>query len=54
MILRVGFDVFYKLIKTMEGKEIVVALAKTGMVCFDYSNRKVVALPPGIKELLNQ
>ncbi len=51
---RVGFDVFYKLIKTMEGKEIVVALAKTGMVCFDYSNRKVVALPPGIKELLNQ
>ncbi len=51
---RVGFDVFYKLIKTKEGKEIVVAVAKTGMVCFNYSNRKVVALPHGIKELFNQ
>lgn len=51
---RVGFDVFYKLIKTMDGKEIVVALAKTGMVCFDYSNRKVATLPHGIKELFNQ
>ncbi len=51
---RVGFDVFYKLIKTIENKEVVVALAKTGMVCFNYTNRKVVALPPGIKELLNQ
>ncbi len=51
---RVGFDLFYKLIKTIENKEIVVALAKTGMVCFNYTNRKVVALPPGIKELLNQ
>jgi acyl-CoA thioesterase FadM len=48
------FDLFYKLIKTIENKEIVVALAKTGMVCFNYSNRKVVALPHGIKELFNQ
>ncbi len=51
---RVGFDLFYKLIKTIENKEIVVALAKTGMVCFNYTNRNVVALPPGIKELLIQ
>lgn len=40
---RVGFDLFYKLEK--EGNEQVVTHAKTGMVCFDYTARKVTALP---------
>ncbi|WP_132053273.1 acyl-CoA thioesterase [Pseudocnuella soli] len=40
---RVGFDLAYKLVKN-EGEE-VVALAKTGMVCFNYQQRKTVAVP---------
>ena len=39
---RVGFDLYYKLVK--EGDKLVAAV-KTGMVCFDYTNRKVTALP---------
>jgi acyl-CoA thioesterase FadM len=51
---RVGFDVYYKLTKTKEEKDTVVAIAKTGMVCFNYSNRKIVAVPRGVKEFLIQ
>ena len=39
----IGFDVCYKLVKGPE--ETVVALAKTGMVCFNYNKRKVMAVP---------
>lgn len=42
---RVSFDIFYRLVVANEGKETVIALAKTGMVCFDYNARKVVAVP---------
>jgi len=40
---RASFDLFYKL---MLPDGTLVASAKTGMVCFDYSLRKVVTLPP--------
>jgi YbgC/YbaW family acyl-CoA thioester hydrolase len=40
---RVGFDLYYKL--TRDEEEEVVAIAKTGMICFDYGKRKVTALP---------
>ena len=40
---RVGFDLYYKLIKS-ETEEIV-AVAKTGMICFDYSSKKVTSVP---------
>ena len=42
---RVGFDIFYKFEKETEGKTQTVVLAKTGMVCFNYSERKVVGVP---------
>jgi acyl-CoA thioester hydrolase len=43
---RVGFDVYYKLEKIVNGKSILVAAAKTGMVCYNYSARKIAMLPP--------
>jgi acyl-CoA thioester hydrolase len=42
---RVGFDIFYKFEKETAGKTQTVVLAKTGMVCFNYSERKVVSVP---------
>jgi acyl-CoA thioester hydrolase len=42
---RVGFDLFYKFTKQEGEKEGVVALAKTGMICFDYNTRKIVPVP---------
>jgi acyl-CoA thioester hydrolase len=40
------FDVFYKLEKeTSQQSRILVAVAKTAMVCYDYSRKKVVPIP---------
>lgn len=45
-----GFDLFYKLTNKKTGKDI--AHAKTGMVCFDYNNRKVMGVPEKFKRLI--
>jgi len=44
---KVGFDIYYKLVN--EKNERVVAVAKTGMVCYNYKNKKVVAIPEEVK-----
>jgi YbgC/YbaW family acyl-CoA thioester hydrolase len=49
---KVGFDVFYKMVKNKE--EILVAHAKTGMVCFDYQKRKITAIPEEAKKQLGE
>jgi acyl-CoA thioester hydrolase len=42
---RLGFDLFYKM-EIMNGEETVVAgKAKTGMICFDYTEKKKVPVP---------
>ncbi len=38
-----GFDVYYRIVKKSDGNE--VARGKTGIVCFDYSLRKVARVP---------
>lgn len=48
-----GFDLVYRVTNSQSGKE--VALGKTGIVCFDYKRRKMVAIPPSVSEkFLNQ
>jgi acyl-CoA thioester hydrolase len=45
---KVGFDIYYKLetLRQAQGeKRILVASAKTGMVCYDYSKKKIVQVP---------
>jgi len=42
---RVGFDLYYKLEKRTSEKWIPVAAARTGMVCYDYANKKIAAVP---------
>lgn len=42
-VTRVAFELYYTLVKNKA--ETVVALAKTGMVCFDYGQKKAVAVP---------
>lgn len=54
-ISKVGFDLFYKLgvIRQMPGdKTILIATAKTGMICYDYKKKKVVAVPEEGKQKL--
>lgn len=40
---RAGFEVFYKLV--LDNKEMVAALAKTGMICYNYKIKKIVSVP---------
>jgi acyl-CoA thioesterase FadM len=51
---RVGFDLYYKLEKETEGKTIVVATAKTGMICYDYSLKKIVKVPEKLQVTLSR
>lgn len=42
---RVSFDIFYKLDTIRNGKSITVAVARTGMVCFNYTTKKITSVP---------
>jgi acyl-CoA thioesterase FadM len=45
-----GFDLFYKITNKATSKE--VAYGKTGIVCFDYSKRKMASVPEKLVEKL--
>lgn len=47
---RVGFDLYYKLEKEDQSNKVTVALAKTGMICYDYERKKIVGVPPGLSD----
>jgi acyl-CoA thioester hydrolase len=49
---KVGFDIFYKLEKETTEKNILVANAKTGMICYDYAAKKIVSVPLTVVEKL--
>jgi len=47
---RVGFDLLYRLTAWRNGQPILAGKAKTGMICYDYDLKKVVALPEKAKQ----
>ena len=49
---KVSFDIYYKLEKEVAGKKVLVATAKTGMVCYDYDNKKIVGVPDKARDQL--
>ncbi len=50
---RLGFDIFY-LIEILENEgQAIAGKAKTGMMCFDYKNKKKVSVPTAVIEKLN-
>ena len=42
---KISLDIYYRLEKEELGKKVLVAMAKTGMVCYDYGKKKIVAVP---------
>lgn len=42
---RVNFDLYYKLEKEQGGELVTVALARSGMICYDYSRKKICPVP---------
>lgn len=51
-ITKVSFELYYRLEKNMNGKNLLVAVAKTGMVCYDYEKKKIAHLPIEVKTTL--
>ena len=51
-ISKVSFELFYQLSATRNEKNILLALAKTGMVCYDYGIKKVISIPERLKGIL--
>ena len=48
-----SFEIYYKLEKETNEKRILVVIAKTGMVCYDYSARKIAGVPEEIRKKLS-
>ena len=50
---KLGFDLFYKL-EVVNGEEIILAgKAKTGMLCYDYQQKKKVTVPDEVVKRLS-
>ena len=51
-ISRVGFELYYQLFAKRNDENILLANAKTGMVCYDYDAKKVAPIPENLKAIL--
>jgi len=47
-----SFDLMYRVMASRKGADILIAEAKTGMVCMHYENRKITELPAAFRTLL--
>jgi len=50
---KLGFDLFYKLEVITGAEPILAGKAKTGMLCFDYANKKKVTVPEEVIKKLS-
>lgn len=49
-----SFELYYRISTMRNESDTLIALVKTGMVCFDYATRCVCAMPPTLAENLNR
>lgn len=49
-----SFALLYAVTTLRGAQTVVIAQAKTGMVCYDYALRKIVAIPPELKSRLGK
>ena len=52
-ISRAGFELYYQIHTNRNGNNVLIAKAKTGMVCYNYEEKKVRELPEKFIALLN-
>jgi len=51
-ISRVNFELYYQLSAKRKGETVLLANAKTGMICYNYTLKKVVTIPEQLKLIL--
>ncbi|MBL0147035.1 MAG: acyl-CoA thioesterase [Chitinophagaceae bacterium] len=49
---RAGFELYYQLQTNRNGQQVLLAIAKTDMVCYNYGNKKVESIPANFKKVL--
>ncbi len=52
-ISRVNFELYYQLSAKRNDETVLLANAKTGMICYDYTEKKVVTIPEQLKLILS-
>jgi acyl-CoA thioesterase FadM len=50
---RAGFTLFYRLEKELGTGPTIAAEARTGMICYDYSKKKIASLPEAARKRLS-
>ena len=53
-VSKIGFELYYQLFTTRNNERLLLLNAKTGMICYDYTNKKVAPLPVDFKKILTQ
>ncbi len=51
-IARVSFELFYQLSTERNQEKVLLAKAKTGMVCYQYELKKTVSVPDSLQQIL--
>ena len=51
-ITKVSFEIFYEVTAIRSDKKILIAKAKTGMVCYDYEAKKVANIPKRFSQII--
>ncbi len=49
---KASFELYYQLTTERNDEVVLLAKAKTGMVCYDYENKKVTAVPAVLQKML--
>ena len=53
-VQKISFEIYYEISTTRNDKKILIANAKTGMVCYDYEAKKVALLPQMFIDFINR
>jgi len=51
-ISRIGFELYYQISVERDAIPIVLVIAKTGMVCYDYVQKKTASIPKALSKIL--
>ena len=53
-VSKIGFELYYQLFTTRNNERLLLLNAKTGMICYDYTYKKVAPIPVDFKKILTQ
>ena len=53
-ITKVSFELYYQLKVMRNNNELIIAKAKSGMVCFNYINKKITSIPEKLINILKK